>query len=44
MGEAPRASEVAEFDGLWRALKTEHTYSVEAMLHDMIETEAYGVP
>ncbi len=44
MGEAPRASETAEFDGLWRALKSEHTYSVEAMLHDMIETEAYGVP
>lgn len=44
MGEAPRASEQAEFDKLWRDLKGENAYSVEAMLHDLIKTEAYGVP
>lgn len=44
MGEAPRPTEQAEYDGLWRAFKNEHNYSVERMLHDLIETEAYGVP
>ncbi len=31
-----------EFERLWRTLAQEHNYSVERMLHDLIETEAYG--
>lgn len=42
--EAPRESERNEFDALWQGLMTEHDYQVEAMLHDLIETEAYGAP
>jgi hypothetical protein len=42
--EAPRPTEQAEFDRLWRDLMTTHQYGVERMLHDLIETEAYGVP
>jgi hypothetical protein len=44
MGDAPRASEEAEFQQLWRDLKSTHAYGVERMLHDLIKTEAYGVP
>lgn len=44
MGRDPQASEQSEFQKLWRDLMTRHRYSVERMLHDLIETEAYGVP
>jgi hypothetical protein len=37
-------SEKDEFDALWQGFKTDHTYSVEKMLHDFIRTEAYGAP
>lgn len=43
MGEAPRPEEQAEFDVLWQGLKDDG-YSVEKMLHALIDTEAYGVP
>lgn len=33
-----------EFKRLWQRLGDEHGYSVERMLHELIETEAYGVP
>ena len=33
-----------EFKTLWRTLKTGHNYNVEAMLKDLIKTEAYGAP
>jgi hypothetical protein len=42
MGE--KASGEAEFVDLWRKLKTDDAYHVEAMLHRLIRTEAYGVP
>lgn len=44
LGEAPRPTEQAEFDRLWRDFRSTHQYGVERMLHDLIMTEAYGVP
>lgn len=44
IGREPTSSELAEFQMLWQRLMTEHDYQVEKMLHDLIETEAYGVP
>ena len=29
---------------VWRCLRTENGYSVDAMLHNLIRTEAYGAP
>ena len=44
LGEAPRANEQAEFGALVADFGATHAYSVEAMLHDFIDTEAYGAP
>jgi hypothetical protein len=44
IGELPRPTEQAEADALWRSFEDEHQYGVERMLHDLIMTEAYGVP
>ncbi|MCK6519667.1 hypothetical protein L6R46_31985, partial [Myxococcota bacterium] len=44
LGEAPRATEQAEFSRLVRDLGGDHGYSVELMLHDLIDMEAYGAP
>lgn len=44
LGEEPRGAEQAEYIALVDALGGEHGYSVEAMLHDLIDTEAYGAP
>lgn len=33
-----------EYTQLWQGLMTDDKYSVEAMLHKLIKTEAYGVP
>jgi hypothetical protein len=43
-GEAPEGEELATFETLWRDFASRHGYSVEAMLHDLVDTEAYGVP
>ncbi len=43
-GEDPRPDEVAEFTWLWQRFADEHNYSVDAMLADLVTTEAYGVP
>ncbi len=40
----PRAQDAAEFARLWTRLRNEHGYSINKMLHDLIDTEAYGVP
>lgn len=42
LGEEPRAADQAEFGALVDGLAT--TWSVEAMLHDLVDTEAYGAP
>lgn len=44
LGHAPRPEENAEFVATWRALKTQHQYRVQPMLHELIRTEAYGAP
>lgn len=44
MGHEPTTLELDEFTQLWQDFMTTHDYSVEAMLHDLIHTEAYGVP
>ncbi len=44
LGEAPRPEETAAFTELWSDFGTVHSYSIEAMLHDLIDTEAYSVP
>lgn len=43
-GEGPRPDEADVFESLWRSLRAEHEYSIDRMLHDLIETEAYSVP
>ena len=44
LGEPPRAIEQAEFAALVSDLRSEHAYQIEPMLHDLIDTEAYGAP
>jgi hypothetical protein len=44
VGEPPRASEQDAFDALWQAFRGEHAYRIEAMLHQLIDMEAYSVP
>lgn len=44
IGEDPRVSEQLELGDLVQGLGTRHQWSVEAMLHDLIDTEAYGAP
>ncbi len=44
LGHDPLASEQEEFNALWNTLKGRHSYQIEKMLHDLIDTEAYGVP
>lgn len=44
LGEPPRATEQAEYAALVAAFAEEHEYRVEPMLHDLIDTEAYGAP
>ncbi len=44
VGHEPRSDEMKEFEKLWRDFKGVHQYSVKAMLHDLIQTEAYSVP
>lgn len=44
LGEPPRATEQAEFGALVSDFGTVHGHRVEAMLHDLIDTEAYGAP
>ena len=42
LGEPPRAEEAAEFGALADSLANH--WSIEQMLHELIETEAYGAP
>jgi hypothetical protein len=44
MGEGPRPEELTEFTALWRRFKSENAYGVEHTLHDLVRSEAYGVP
>lgn len=44
LGEPPRALEQAEYGRLVDDLGGKHEYRVEAMLHDLVDTEAYGAP
>jgi hypothetical protein len=44
MGEEPSPDEAAEFAAVWNSFSDTHQYSVDAMLHDIIDTEAYSVP
>ncbi|MCR9163995.1 MAG: hypothetical protein ACE37F_02160 [Nannocystaceae bacterium] len=44
VGERPNALETEQFVTLWQDFATTHAYDVEAMLHDLIDTEAYSVP
>lgn len=44
VGERPEATETEQFVTLWQDFATTHEYDVEAMLHDLIDTEAYSVP
>jgi hypothetical protein len=44
LGEGPRATELGEYADLVDAFGGAHGYSVDAMLHDLIDTEAYGAP
>ncbi|MEL7368756.1 MAG: hypothetical protein AAFN74_07585, partial [Myxococcota bacterium] len=44
MGGTPSSEQQLEFQRLWQNLKTVHGYRVERMLHELVQTEAYGVP
>lgn len=44
LGEPPDERQLGEFDRLWKKFPEEHAYGVDRMLHDLIRTEAYGVP
>ena len=44
VGEEPRQTDRDAFDSLWQTFAGAHDYSVERMLHDLIDTEAYSVP
>jgi hypothetical protein len=44
VGDGPTPEQAADFERLWRAFRGTRAYSVEAMLHDLIDTEVYGVP
>ncbi len=44
MGERPTAEHTETFATLWHDFRDTHDYRVQAMLHDLIDTEAYGAP
>ena len=44
MNRDPVDDEQDELEALWRSFRDDHQYSVERMLHDFIDTEAYGEP
>lgn len=44
VGEPPGPATTDAFNALWQAFRNDHGYSVERMLHDLIDTEAYSVP
>lgn len=44
LGEPPRPVETAEFAALAEDFGGVHEFRVEQMLHDLIDTEAYGAP
>jgi hypothetical protein len=44
VGHAPKPDENAEFVATWKRFKNDHQYRVQKLLHDIVKTEAYGVP
>ena len=44
MNGEPTDSTREDFDTLWQRFRGPHDYRVERMLHDLIDTEAYGAP
>lgn len=44
LGDEPGITEQQTFAELVERFSDEHGYQVEAMLHDLVETEAYGAP
>jgi ABC-type hemin transport system ATPase subunit len=44
LGAPPRGDQQATFLRLVGDLRGRHGFSVEAMLHDLVLTEAYGAP
>lgn len=44
IGSEPAADQMTEFRKLWTEFKTKHNFRVEAMLHDMIRTNAFARP
>jgi hypothetical protein len=44
LGEPPRATEMAEFRVVSEDFAFVHDYRIEPMLHDLVDTEAYGAP
>jgi hypothetical protein len=43
LGAAPTPEQSSEFEAIWRSLRSDN-YSIDALLHRLIDTEAYGVP
>ncbi len=44
LGREPQPDEADTFTALWENFRDVHDYRVEAMLHDLVRTEAYGAP
>ncbi|WP_437624213.1 hypothetical protein [Sorangium sp. So ce1151] len=40
----PSGAELATFDALVQAFRTEHDFAIDPMLRDLVRTEAFGVP
>ncbi|MEM6293188.1 MAG: hypothetical protein AAGA54_18075 [Myxococcota bacterium] len=44
LGGPPTPDQTETFANLWQDFASQHDYRVRAMLHDLIDTEAYGAP
>jgi hypothetical protein len=44
LGSDPSPKEMATYTKLWQRLRNENGYQVEKLIHDLIDTEAYGAP
>ncbi len=44
IGSDVKSYQQKEFKKLWENFKSGHSYSIEAMLRELVKTEAYGVP
>ncbi len=44
VGSEPRGLDATAFTNLWKRLRNENNYQTQKMIHDLVDTEAYGAP